>query len=140
MNRIIFSAPKKNLHLTEMSLLIYIYRKQEGTDMTALQAKIPSPHNELFGFDRCRETLWGHPITKSLGCELIGTLKDQNIYAFGENVFKLKKEFNIILDNIEWVEKETNYDHEFSRFRVQNALEVIKVVEQHLDITGVAIE
>lgn len=123
-----------------MSLLIYIYRKQEGTDMTALQAKIPSPHNELFGFDRCRETLWGHPIMKSLGCELIGTLKDQNIYAFDEDVFKLKKELNKIFENIERVAKETNYAPEFILFRVENALEAIKIVEQNLDIAGIAIE
>ena len=122
-----------------MSLTVSIISDDEDFDVSDLQSQIPSPHNDLFGFENWRKLVWGHQIVKDLGCELIYSLNDSNVYVYDEEVLQLKNEFLVLLDNIEIVVKATNNDKSSIEFRIKNALETIKIVEQNLDKVGVAL-
>ena len=122
-----------------MTLIVYLISKDNGFDSNELEALIPETHNDLFGFESLRESLWGHPVMLTLGCTMIHGLSKQNVYAFDEDVFLLKHELLLILDNLGLVSRETKYEVEFIRFRIENALEVTKIAENNLDKFGVAI-
>lgn len=81
----------------------------------------------------------GNDLISELGCELIYSLKNTNIFAFDEGIEKLESEFLILLDNLDAIELHTDYDKEFIEFRARNALEMIKVVLKEKDKVGIAI-
>lgn len=128
-----------------MSLMVYLIQKKDISDISItidtdlLEQQVPEPHNDLFGFESCRKTLWGHKIIHELGCELIYSLKETNIYVFDEELEKLEKEFFIILKNFDKIEQHTGYNRDFVEFRVRNALEMIKVALRERDTVGVTI-
>ncbi|ETT45464.1 hypothetical protein BSK66_09905 [Paenibacillus odorifer] len=123
-----------------MSLIISAIQKGSIiVDTNFLEEQEPAPHNNLFGFELCRKTLWGNDLISELGCELIYSLKNTNIFAFDEEIEKLESEFLILLDNLDTIELHTDYDKEFIEFRVRNALEMIKVVFKEKDKVGIAI-
>lgn len=117
-----------------MSLMVYLISKHPSCDIHELEKQIPPPHNDLFGVEACRKELWGQEIMKEHGCHMIYSLKHSNIYAFDEDLEKLKRELNIILSNTDI------FSDDYITFRVKNALEAIKVAEMHKDVVGVAIE
>ncbi len=59
-----------------MSLLVSIIAKDEEFDTKELENQILEPRNEIFGGESCRQTLWGHPVIATLGCEIIYGLKE----------------------------------------------------------------
>jgi hypothetical protein len=122
-----------------MTLIVYLISKHDEFNSDELAALIPEPHNDLFGFEILRKSLWGHPVMLTLGCTMIHGLSQQNIYAFDEDVFLLKHELLLILNNLGLVSCETKYEEEFIRFRIENALEVTKIAENYLCKVGVAI-
>lgn len=116
-----------------MSLMVYIISKYQNIDTDELEKQIPSPHDFLFGFESYREKLWGNDIMKQLGCYMIYSLKDRDIYAFDEALQELKRELNVILNNMDIVANKATVD-EYVEFRVKNALEVIKIAEKYRDV------
>lgn len=44
-----------------MSLIISVIQKGSIiVDTNFLEEQVPAPHNNLFGFESCRKTLWGN--------------------------------------------------------------------------------
>jgi hypothetical protein len=113
--------------------MVYIISKDKNIDTEELAKKVPDPHNFLFGFEVYRKTLWGYEIMRELGCHIIYTLKDRDIYAFDADLQELKRELNIILSNIDTFRNKGIGDDNIE-FRVQNALEAIKVAERYNDV------
>lgn len=122
-----------------MSLTVSIISQDESFDTTALEKEIPAPHNDLFGVENCRYSLWGHSVMKNLGCNQIYSLRETNVYAYDDDVIELKKELEKILDKIELVSKETGFEKDYIEFRVKNALETIKIVEKNIEKVGLAL-
>ncbi len=123
-----------------MTLMVSLLRKRDisiEVDTDLLEQQVPEPHNDLFGFEVCRHTLWGHPIVQELGCELIPSLKEMDIFAFDDDLEKLEREFLIVLNNIEVINQQTGYTREFIEFRARNALEMIKVACRERELVGV---
>ncbi|KNY25926.1 hypothetical protein [Pseudobacteroides cellulosolvens] len=123
-----------------MSLIVSIIKKKDtNIDTNDLENQVPSPHNELFGFESCRKTLWGHDVMQLIGCEMIYSLKEFDIIVFDEDINILKCELLNILDNIDTIQSATGYDKEFIEFRVKNALEMIKIAINEIDKVGIAL-
>jgi hypothetical protein len=116
-----------------MSLVVYIISKDKNTYTDELEKQIAYPNDFLFGFEAYRKTLWGRVIMRELGCRMIYSLKDRDIYAFDEDLQELKRELNVILSNIDFFENKTTYK-DYVEFRVKNALEAIKVTEEYKDV------
>ena len=131
-----------------MSLSIFFISKDEGieTDLekdiniiSDLEEEVNQHCSSVFGFESFRNSLWGHEIIKTLGCEMVYSLKEYDIYAFNENILKLKSEFLIILENLDLVEKETGIEKDAIEVRVNNALAYIEVAERNSDKVGIFI-
>jgi len=114
-----------------MSLMVYLISKNKNISTADLEKQIPYPHNFLFGFESYRSKLWGSKIMQEMGCQLIYSLKDGDIHAFDDDLQALKRELNIILDNLKIIEDVFGDGIEF---RVQNALEAVKIAEQFKDV------
>ncbi|QQZ64587.1 hypothetical protein JI735_34740 (plasmid) [Paenibacillus sonchi] len=125
-----------------MSLMVSLIQKKDISipiDTHLLEQQVPEPHNDLFGFESCRKTLWGHKIIHELGCELIYSLKETDIYVFDEELEKLEREFLILLEHFDIIKQHTGYDRDFVEFRARNALEMIKVALRERNTVGVTI-
>lgn len=123
-----------------MSLIISLVQKGSiSIDTDLLEEQIPEPYNKSFGFETCRETLWGINCIRELGCEMIYSLKNKDIIVFDEEIEKLKGELHNLLENIEIVKLHTSYDKEFIEFRIRNALEMIEIALKDIDTLGIAI-
>jgi hypothetical protein len=117
-----------------MSLMVYLLSKDKSIDTNELEKQIPEPFDFLFGVEVCRKELWGKEVMKELGCHMIYSLKDGDIYAFDEELQELKVELNIILNNIDIFEEKSTDGYGYVEFRVKNALEAIKVAEKYKDV------
>ncbi|AIQ57841.1 hypothetical protein [Paenibacillus borealis] len=123
-----------------MSLIVSIIKKNNIiVDTELLEAQVPEPHNNLFGFESYREKLWGMDTINELGCELIFSLKGTNIYAFDEDLDKLRSEFLILLDNLDVIQLHIGDYRDFIEFAAGNALEMIKIALTEKDKVGIAI-
>ena len=123
-----------------MSLMISVIQKGSiFIDTNFMEEQLQVPHNSSFGFESCRETLWGIDLIRELGCELIYSLKSRDIIVFDGEIEKLKSELLILLDNLDIIKLHTEYDKEFIEFRIGNALEMIKVALKEIDKVGIAI-
>ena len=123
-----------------MSLSVSVISKKHGEDVSDLEKEInPEYENGLFGFESCRKTLWGHPVMQSLNCGMIFSLRTAIIFAYDDDVLQLKAELIKIADNIDQVSKETGNAVWEVKFRVDNALAAIEVVEKNLDRAGILI-
>ena len=122
-----------------MTLIVSIIPKDKKFDTTDMEKEIVYPHNDLFGFERWRQILWGHIIMKTLSCELIYSLSKTDVYVYDADIMRLKNELVKILDNIDLVAEQTNIDKKSIEFRVKNALETIRIAEKNIDKVGVAL-
>lgn len=122
-----------------MSLTVSIISQDKDFDTKSLEKEIPAPHNDLFGVENCRYSLWGHNVMKELGCHQIYSLRETNVYAYDNEVIKLKLELEKILDKTEVISKETEFEASYIEFRVKNALEIIKIVEKNIEKVGIAL-
>lgn len=116
-----------------MSLMVYIVSRDQNIDTDELEKQIPSPHDFLFGFESYREEVWGNDIMEQLGCHIIYSLKERDIYAFDAALQELKRELNVILNNMDIIENKVTVD-EYVEFRVKNALEAIKIAEKYRNV------
>ncbi|QHW29392.1 hypothetical protein GZH47_00140 [Paenibacillus rhizovicinus] len=111
--------------------MVYPISKNKNISTADLEKQIPYPHNFQFGFESYRSKLWGSKIMQEMGCQLIYSLKDGDIYAFDDDLKELKRELNVILDNLKIIEDVFGGGIDF---RVQNAIEAVKVAEQYKDV------
>ena len=109
------------------------------TFITKNDFEVQEPNNGLFGFEIWRKSLWGNPIMYKLGCELIPTLKDTDIFATEKNLEKLKSELLIIKKNIIEISKHSEVDKDTIIDRVSNALDFIKIAEENNNVIGINI-
>lgn len=107
--------------------------------ITDNDSEIQEPNNGLFGFESWRKSLWGSPIFLKLGCEIIPTLENIDIFAIEENLEKLKNDLLLINNNLKEISEYTKVDEESIQYRVLNALEFIKIAEEDNHIIGVYI-
>lgn len=120
-----------------MSLIVYLIAKNKDICIEEYEKELPIHFNEAFGFENCRKSLWGLGIVKELECKMIYSLREQDIYAFDEQIEELEKELNMILVNKDKISD--TYDAEFIEERVNNALQIIAVAKKHKHILGVTI-
>lgn len=121
-----------------MSLTVNLIEKRNiDVDTDFLAGQVPEPHNELFGSELCRKSLWGNDLIIELGCELLPVLKNQDIYVFDQHIEKLRSEFLVLIDNLDRISLHTDYEKDYIEFRVQNALEIIYIALENLDKVGV---
>ncbi|KUP21781.1 hypothetical protein [Paenibacillus sp. DMB5] len=123
-----------------MSLIVSIIAKRDvSVDTEDLEAQVPESHNDLFGVESCRRTLWGSDVIKELGCELVSSLKETNVYVFDEDIEKLRNEFIMMMDHLDIIIEHTGFDRDYIEFRVGNALEMIKIALREQDKVGIAL-
>ena len=85
----------------------------------------PNPGKELAGPEKYREEVWGSETVCSLGCTLLPTLKEKDIYATGDQIEQLEREVGILRDNIALVSEQTARDMEGLEHYLQNMTEAI---------------
>jgi hypothetical protein len=117
-----------------MSLIVTLFTHNETIDINELEKQIPAPYNDLFGFEVYRKTVWGSNVMKELGCKLIASLSETDIFAYGEDLQELKRECHVILSNIDHVVNRGIEREDFIVFRINNVLEAIKVAEKYDDV------
>jgi hypothetical protein len=125
--------------VVKMSLIVRIISKVKGFDTKELESEIPYPHNDLFGFESWRKTLWGNSLIKDLGCYKIYSLRENDVYVYDDDVIELKGELQKILENIDLISKQTQIEKSSIEFRVKNALETIKIVEKNIEKVGIVL-
>ena len=117
-----------------------IIPKQQGDPIAEeLEAMVSPPHNNLFGVESWRKRVWGHDIVRVFDCPILYSLKDGDVYAYDEDIPALKAELEILLENLAQLSAETSMDEESLEFRINNALEAIRVVMPHRDQAGIAL-
>ena len=110
-----------------MTLSVCAYRiGPDGEWAGSIDAPLPEPRNELFGFEVCRHKLWGAPVVRELGCGLLASLADGDIFAADEAALaQLEGEARRLLAHLADVERATGYEAEFVQFRLDNLLALI---------------
>ena len=84
------------------------------------------PGKYLFAFEVCRRDLWGHAEMESLGIRMLIELREYDLLVDCKEDFDtLAQDAHLILSNINLIARETKYDEEFIRFRIQNLLDAI---------------
>lgn len=115
-----------------MSLIVYPYiREEEDGKMIDLSDSISSPYNDLFGFESWRHQVWGSKTIEQLGCSLLTTLRGTDIYAEGVKIEKLEAELLRIKSAIKSRSIQLKIAEDSIIFRVENALEAIRVAKKH---------
>lgn len=123
-----------------MSLLVSIISKQQNDPITeTLEAMISPTQNNLFGVESWRKRVWGHDIVSIFDCPILYSLKDGDVYVYDEDIPALKSELETLLENLEHISAETSMDEESLEFRINNALEAIRVVMPHRDRAGIVL-
>jgi len=89
--------------------------------------------NQSFGFESWRSKIWGSSTLKNLGCSILFTLNCNDIYAEDENLLLLKKEIELIKDNIIDISRECELEINVIEFRLNNALKAIKIALENKD-------
>jgi hypothetical protein len=84
-----------------MSMQVSFIPKSSDFKIEDLEKEIQYPYNDLFGFEVWRKELWGHDIIKAIGCRLLFSLKETDIYVFDEDIQNLKNELNLVIENID---------------------------------------
>lgn len=70
---------------------------------------------------------------------MLYSLGSTNIYAYDEDLDKLRSEFLILLDNLDGVQLHIDDFRDFIEFAAGNALEMIKIALTEKDKVGIAI-
>lgn len=114
-----------------MSLTVFPYiRHQVSGDIIDIQASIQAPFNDLFGVEIWRSKVWGSKTLEQMGCKILNTLKNSDIYAENDEITQLETELLKIVHHIEEVSNQLNIHKDSLLFRVKNALEAIKVAKE----------
>jgi hypothetical protein len=111
-----------------MSLLVNAYTRDETGKMTIVPMEDHA--QELAGFEVFRERFYGGETARSLGLQLLPSLSEGDLYCEGEDLARLRKECEMILQNIEIFSAEAG-DMEVLRFRVCNIIAAIERGQQY---------
>ena len=122
-----------------MSLSVTIIAKDTDFDTAGIDKEIQYPFNEMFGAEAFRWQLWGHPVMKSIGCSLLYSLRTQNVYVYDADIAKLKSELETVLINLNKIAAQTHIGKNMIEFRINNALETVRIARKHKDKVGIAI-
>lgn len=116
-----------------MSLIVYPYIRDPTTHKMEELAESPSkPFNELFGLESWRTKIWGSAYLSKFGCELLGTLRTQDIYAESEDLLQLKQEIMILKENRTQVCNNLGLEILSFESRLDNALEAIRIAQKQV--------
>lgn len=91
---------------------------------------------ESAGFEVSRNDLWGAPIMIELGLTLLPSLRNNNIFASGDDLDVLEHEAQTILKNVELISQHTKYFTEYIVLRTPN---FINAVEKAREVNGTVI-
>ena len=101
-----------------MSLSISILKanvKDNGYD----EIELPKGR-DLAGGERWRTEVYGSELLRGLGLEALPELAAGDISAFGEELLTIKKEANLLLENISEISTSLGIEEEKLRFRIKN--------------------
>lgn len=127
-----------------MTLIISIIPKENSViNAEALEDRLPPPHTNLFGVESWRYDIWGHDVIRNLGCSMLASLKTTNIYAFDEELDKLRTELEIVQTRHQYIAAQMGLDKQQTTSileRVKNALAMLHLVDSERSSVGIAIE
>lgn len=110
-----------------MSLSVFPYRRTGPGTLEYLEVEATAGNPSLFGFERCRTSLWGAPCVEELGAVLLPRLAKRDIYAEGPDLEVLRKEAEHLLANRSSIAAATGYAEDFIEFRLGNLLLAIQL-------------
>ncbi|WP_445711074.1 hypothetical protein [Flavobacterium sp.] len=122
-----------------MSLLLSLIHKSNNSSAKEFEKLIDNSHNNLFGFEIWRNELWGNKVIEELNCHLLFSLKKQNLFLFDNDLLILKKECEIMYNNIEYISTSTTIEADAISFRIGNLEEYIKKALKYQSLIGLNI-
>lgn len=96
-------------------------------------------HNDFFGFEIWRLTVWDSKTVRDLGCELLASLAHNDIYAEGEELVHLKRELQMMVENSTMTASVLKLDKDGLDYKVNYALEAIRIATDFSNV-GVCIQ
>ena len=115
-----------------MSLIVQPYRRDDVTDAVVEVKESPEePFNDLFGPESWRHSVWGSKCLEDLGCEMLGSLRTQDIYADTQDLNKLEEEIAIVANQIDLVSSTLHIASDVISFRLNNVFEAIRMARQY---------
>ncbi len=127
-----------------MTLIISIIPKENSViNAQTLEDRLPAPHTNLFGVESWRYAVWGHDVIHNLGCSMLASLKTTNIYAFDEELDRLRTELEIVQMQRQYIAAQLGlYEQQTTAIleRVKNALAMLHIVDSEQYSVGIAIE
>ena len=122
-----------------MSLLLSLIHKSNNSLAKEFEKLIDNFQNNLFGFESWRNKLWGNRVIKKLNYHLLYSLKKQDLFLFNNDLLILKKECEIIYNNIEYISTSTTIEADAISFRIDNLKEYIKTAVKYQSLIGLNI-
>ena len=86
----------------------------------------PNPGKDMAGPESYREELWGSEAVCTLGCVLLPTLREKNIYAVGEQIDQLAQEVNFIRVNSALISQQTRCEEDRLEHYLTNIMDAIE--------------
>lgn len=115
-----------------MSLVVYPYtRDPESGDMVDIDTWIDGEFSDLFGLESWRYSVWGSQVLLDLGCAILPSLNHTDIYAEGDQLYKLEAEINFIQKNLPDILKSIKADQQSISDRLDNAMDAIRIACQY---------
>ena len=122
-----------------MSLTLSFIFKKDNSSAKEFEKIIDDSQNNLFGFETWRNELWENRVIKKLNCHLLFSLKKQDLFIFDNDLLILKKECEIIQNNIKYISTSTSIETDAILFRIDNLKEYIKIALKHQSLIGLNI-
>lgn len=122
-----------------MSLLLSLIYKSNNSSAKEFEKVIDNSNNNLFGFEIWRNELWGNKAIEELNYHLLFSLKKQELFLFDNDLLILKKECEIIHNNIKYISASTTIEADAISFQIGNLEEYIKIALKHQSSIGLTI-
>jgi len=139
-----------------MSLDIYLRAKDNSLNTKSYEAELI--RDSSFGPESWRKYVWGHPITETIGCQIIQKISVHDLYLFDDEVVQFEKDLKLLLVNLDKIDSNIDYNKfKDSRFiregkpqlfthnkasigdRIINGLDVVRIAKKYKNLLGVAI-
>jgi hypothetical protein len=86
---------------------------------------------DLAGFESSRYKLYGSKLAESLRLKLLPQLKSHDLWDVGgDQLNELESELKTIIENVEAFSKESEFEQEYIKARVQNILDAIQIARE----------
>ena len=113
-----------------MSLIVYPYEYDSTSQsIKRVELSLNEPFSDVFGLESWRKNIWSSVTLKKIGCNLLYTLKDKDIYTKNEDLKLLETELNIIKENLNRIAIEFKIESKAIEFRLNNALEAVRIAK-----------